>query len=196
MTSPIPAGEPHRVPAHIPRFSISFPLAESRVRETRYNGLRFGPGLFQGRIAPGMSSANPSRPGSPVPQHAYPPFPLPQFCHFLSSCPVVKRPFFPKNPAVFRRNTVIFPEKRAIRGRTGLIREVLLLRGALVGVHVRRREMPEGQRKPDPKNPPSFRSRGGRSDPDFQEKSVVFPSSVPRPIRKIIARPDKPRLPG
>jgi hypothetical protein len=52
-----------------------------------------------------------------------------QFCHILSIDSGVKRHFFPKNPAVFRRNTVIFPEKRAIRGLIGLIRDVLVKEG-------------------------------------------------------------------
>jgi len=91
----------------------------------RYNGARYGPGLFQGKVSHAPLPEIPSLPVSPVPLHTYPPFPPPQLCHILSSSPDVKRYLFFKNPAVFRRNTVIFPEKWAIRGRTEILWEVL-----------------------------------------------------------------------
>ena len=67
MTSPIPAGEPHLFPARIPRFSVSFPLLNRRVRETWYNRLQYESGLFKGRSTPRSSSRNPLLPGEPCP---------------------------------------------------------------------------------------------------------------------------------
>jgi len=63
----------------------------------------FSGGVY--RQPPSLSDPPPDRPS--------------QLCHILSSCPGVKRPVFPKNHAVFRRNTVIFPEKK---GNPGLYR--------------------------------------------------------------------------
>jgi len=59
-----------------------------------------------------------------------------QYCHIPSSWSGVKGDVSLKNPAVFRENTVIFPEKWIIRGRTGLLWEVLPKEGALECRHI------------------------------------------------------------
>ena len=141
----------------------------------RYNGARYGPGLFQGKVSHAPLPEIPSPPVSPVPLHTYPPFPPPQLCHILSSSPDVKRYLFFQKPCCFPEKHCYFSGKM---GNPGPYRDSLGSNpkgGALVWVHFLRQRKCTYRRKPHLQNRPSFRS------------------SVRQSIRKSIASPIKPK---